>query len=318
MSGLVTIGEPLGQVAADREGPLRPGAPAALSVCGAEATVAIGIRRLGIPAAYIGRVGDDAFGRMSIETLRGEGVDVSSVTVDPAAPTGFLLRTRRTADRDVVDYWRAGSAGSRLRPEDVDPDVVAAADLLHVTGITPALSDTAATAVDRACDLARRAGVPISFDVNHRSRLWHGRSARTALLPLAAGADVVFGGRHELALLLDAAPDAPPEKLLAGLAAEGVREVVVSLGAEGAVGLLDGELARVAAHKVKDRGRHRRRGRVRRRLPGRPPRGPRPGRASAVGEAPLGAFAVGTRGDWEGLPRRAELALVEHHDQVVR
>ena len=170
MSGLVTVGEPLGQVAADREGPLRPGAPAALSVCGAEATVAIGIRRLGIPAAYIGRVGDDAFGRMIIEALRGEGVDVSSVTVDPAAPTGLLLRTRRTADRDVVDYWRAGSAGSRLRPEDIDPEVVAAAGLLHVTGITPALSDTAAAAVGRACDLARRAGVPISFDVNHRSR----------------------------------------------------------------------------------------------------------------------------------------------------
>ena len=240
MSGLVTVGEPLGQVAAEREGPLRPGAPAALSVCGAEATVAIGVRRLGIPAAYIGRVGDDAFGRMSVEALRGEGVDVTSVTVDPAAPTGLLLRTRRTADRDVVDYWRAGSAGSRLRPEDVDPDVVAAADLLHVTGITPALSDTAAAAVGRACDLARRAGVPISFDVNHRSRLWHGRSARTALLTLAAGADVVFGGA-QLALLLDAAPDTPPEKLLAGLAAEGVREVVVTLGAEGAVGLLDGD-----------------------------------------------------------------------------
>ena len=317
MSGLVTVGEPLGQVAADREGPLRPGAPAALSVCGAEATVAIGIRRLGIPAAYIGRVGDDAFGRMSIEALRGEGVDISSVTVDPAAPTGLLLRTRRTADRDVVDYWRAGSAGSRLRPEDVDPDVVAAADLLHVTGITPALSDTAAAAVGRACDLARRAGVPVSFDVNHRSRLWHGRSARTALLPLAAGADVVFGGRHELALLLDAAPDAPPEKLLAGLAAEGVREVVVSLGAEGAVGLLDGELARVAAHPVKavdviGAGDAFVAGYLAARLEGLDQV------ARLRSGSTLGAFAVGTRGDWEGLPRRAELALVEHHDQVVR
>lgn len=317
MSGLVTVGELLGQVTADREGPLRPGAPAALSVCGAEATVAIGIRRLGIPAAYIGRVGDDAFGRMSVEALRGEGVDVTSVTVDPAAPTGLLLRTRRTADRDVVDYWRAGSAGSGLRPEDVDPDVVAAADLLHVTGITPALSDTAAAAVGHACDLARQAGVPISFDVNHRSRLWHGRSARTALLPLAAGADVVFGGRHELALLLDAAPDAPPEKLLAGLAAEGVREVVVTLGAEGAVGLLDGELARVAAHPVKavdviGAGDAFVAGYLAARLEGIDQV------ARLRSGSALGAFAVGTRGDWEGLPRRAELALVEHHDQVVR
>lgn len=184
MSGLVTLGELLGQVAAEREGPLRPGAPATLSVCGAEATVAIGVRRLGPPAAYIGRSGDDVFGRMGREVLDGEGIDVAHLSLDPSAPTGLLLRTRRTADRSVVEYLRAGSAGSRLGPEDVDPELIAAADLVHVTGITPALSDTAAAAVDRACDLARRSGVAISLDVNHRTQLWSGRSARAALLPL--------------------------------------------------------------------------------------------------------------------------------------
>ena len=185
MSELVTLGELLGQIAAQREGRLRPGAPAALSVCGAEATVAIGVRRLGMSAAYVGRCGEDAFGRMGVEVLRGEGIDVSGVMLDSAAPTGLLLRTRRTADRDLVEYVRAGSAGSRLCPEDVDPDLIAGADLLHVTGITSALSDTAAAAVDRACDLARRSGVPISFDVNYRARLWTQESARAALLPRA-------------------------------------------------------------------------------------------------------------------------------------
>src|SRR3954451_7214078 len=116
MTGLVPLGELLGQVAADREGPPRPGAPATLSVCGAEATVAIGVRRLGVPATYIGRSGEDTFGRMGLDVLRGEGVDVSRLTLDPTAPTGLLLRTRRTADRDVVEYLRAGSAGSRLSP----------------------------------------------------------------------------------------------------------------------------------------------------------------------------------------------------------
>jgi 2-dehydro-3-deoxygluconokinase len=317
MSGLVTLGELLGQVAAERQGPVRPGAPATLSVCGAEATVAIGVARLGLPSTFVGRSGDDAFGRMGLDVLRGEGVDVSGLTLDPTAPTGLLLRTRRTADRDVVEYLRASSAGSRLRPEDVDPDVVAAADLLHITGITPALSDSAAGAVGHACDLARGSGVPISFDVNHRARLWTGRSARAALLPLAAGADVVFGGRQELALHLDAARDTPPERLLTELAARGPREVVVSLGADGAIGVQDGEPAAVAAHRVTPvdvlgAGDAFVAGYLAARLDGLDQQG-----RLRLGST-LGAFAVGTRGDWEGLPRRAELALFDHGDQVMR
>jgi 2-dehydro-3-deoxygluconokinase len=317
MTGLVTLGELLGQVAGGREGVPRPGAPATLSVCGAEATVAIGVRRLGLPAAYIGRSGDDTFGRMGRDVLRGEGVDVSRLTLDPAAPTGLLLRTRRTADRDLVEYLRAGSAGSRLCPDDVDPELVAGAALLHVTGITPALSDSAAAAVHHACDVARRSGVPISFDVNHRARLWTGRSARAALLPLAAGADVVFGGRDELALLLDEAPDAPPERLLRGVAAEGPREVVVTLGADGAAGLVGDELVSVAARRVTPvdvvgAGDAFVAGYLAARLDGR-------GQRSRLDLATtLGAFAVSTRGDWEGLPHRPDLGLLEHSDGVVR
>jgi 2-dehydro-3-deoxygluconokinase len=317
MNGLVTLGELLGQVGADREGPPRPGAQAALSVCGAEATVAIGVRRLGVPAAYIGRTGDDTFGRMGLEVLRGEGVDVHHLALDPSAPTGVLLRTRRTADRSVVEYVRAGSAGSRLGPEDVDPELIAAAGVLHVTGITPALSDTAAAAVDRACDLAGRSGVPISFDVNHRARLWTGRSARAALLPLARRADIVFGGPHELALLLDAPPDTTPQLLLSELAAQGPREVVVSLGADGAAGLCEGELATAAAHRVTSvdvvgAGDAFVAGYLAARLQG----------LDQVARlrmgCTLGAFAVGTRGDWEGLPRTADLALINLHDEVMR
>lgn len=317
MSGLVTLGELLGQVAAEREGPLRPGAPATLSVCGAEATVAIAIRRLGVPAAYIGRCGDDGFGRLGRQVLHGEGIDVAHLSLDPSAPTGLLLRTRRTADRSVVEYLRARSAGSRLGPEDVDPELIAAAGLVHVTGITPALSDTAAAAVDRTCDLARRFGVPISFDVNHRTQLWGGRSARAALLPLARRADIVFGGRQELALLLDVPPDTPPERLLSDLAAQGPREVVVSLGVDGAVGLSDGELATAAAHRVTPvdvigAGDAFVAGYLAGRLQGLDQR------ARLRLACALGAFAVGTRGDWEGLPRTADLALLDHDDGVVR
>jgi 2-dehydro-3-deoxygluconokinase len=317
VSGLVTLGELLGQVRSTTDGPLRPGAPASLSVCGAEATVAIGVRRLGLPATYIGRTGDDAFGHMGLQVLRGEDVDTSGFRLDPAAPTGLLLRGRRSADLTLVEYLRAGSAGSRLCPDDVEPRLVTSAQLLHVTGITPALSDTAAAAVHHACDLAQRAGVPISFDVNYRARLWTEAAARVALLPLAARADVVFGGRRELALLVDAAPDTPPERLLAEVCALGPSDVVVGLGADGAAGLCDGAFAAVPAHRVTavdvvGAGDAFVAGYLSARLDGLGQRD-----RLRMGST-LGAFAVSTVGDWEGLPRRAELPLLEHSDDVVR
>jgi 2-dehydro-3-deoxygluconokinase len=159
--------------------------------------------------------------------------------------------------------------------------------------------------------------VPISVDVNYRARLWTERSARAVLLPLAARADVVFGGRHELALLLDAAPDTPSEELLAQVAAHGPRDVVVSLGAAGAAGLCDGQFATVGAHPVTTvdvvgAGDAFVAGYLAARLDGLDQR------ARLRSGTTLGAFAVGTRGDWEGLPRRADLALLQHHDDVVR
>ena len=317
MSGLVTLGEQMGQLSAEREGPLRAGSPAWVSVCGAEATVAIGVSRLGFPVTYLGRVGDDAFGLMGRTVLRAEGVDVSHLVVDPAAPTGLLVRTRRTADRTVVEYLRAGSAGSRLAPEDLDEDVVAAADLLHVTGITPALGPSAAAAVERAVAVAVAAGVPVSVDVNHRARLWASDDPPW-LRPLVSAADVLFGSRHELGLLAPGLDeDAPTAELLTAAAAHGPREVVLTQGAAGASSLVDGVLLSVEAHRVTavdvvGAGDAFVAGYLAARLEGREPLERL--RAGAV----VGAFAVGSRGDWEGLPRRAELALFDHVDDVLR
>jgi 2-dehydro-3-deoxygluconokinase len=317
MSGLVTLGEQMGQVRADEEGPLRAGSPARLSVCGAEATVAIGVRRLGFPATYLGRVGDDAFGRMGIEVLQAEGVDVGHIVRDPAAPTGLLIRNRRTADRTVVEYLRAGSAGSRLAPADVDADVVASADVLHVTGITPALGSSSADAVLHAVSVARAAGVPVSLDVNHRARLWPSADPHW-LRELVSAATVVFGSPHELALLAPGQDaDASPAQLLQGVASRGPREVVLKQGSAGATSLVDGELQAVKAHRVTvvdvvGAGDAFVAGYLAARLENRPPL-----ERLRLG-ALVGAFAVGVRGDWEGLPRRAELALFEHADDVLR
>lgn len=317
MSGLVTVGEQLGQISADPEGPLRAGAAARLSVCGAEATVAIGVRRLGFPATYLGRVGDDEFGRMGVDVLRAEGVDVGRVVIDPEAPTGLLIRNRRTADRTVVEYVRAGSAGSRLTPADIDDEAVAAADVLHVTGITPALGASAAAAVAHTVAVAREAGVPVSLDVNHRARLWPCADPPW-LAELVSAASIVFGSAHEMALLVpELGVDAQPARILREVALRGPREVVLKQGAAGASSLVDGEIVSVPAHPVTvvdtvGAGDAFVAGYLAARLDGLAPR-----ERLRLGTV-LGAFCVGVRGDWEGLPRRGELALFEHSDDVLR
>ena len=93
-------------------------------MAGAESNLAIGVRRLGRSAAWISRVGDDEFGRLVVGTLAAEGVDTSRVTVDATAPTGLMVKERRSDAITRVQYYRSGSAASRLSPSDVDEDLV--------------------------------------------------------------------------------------------------------------------------------------------------------------------------------------------------
>lgn len=148
MTALVTLGETMAVLAADRPGPLACGTSLRLGFAGAEATVAIGVSRLGHQASWTGRVGADSAGTMILDGLRGESVDVSRARVDDTASTGLMLRERRTPDHTRVTYYRRGLAGSRLAPDDIDPELVTRARVLHVTGITPALGDAPAPRSD--------------------------------------------------------------------------------------------------------------------------------------------------------------------------
>lgn len=141
------------------------------SVGGAESNTAIGLARLGHRSAFIGRVGADPLGQEVERTLRGEGVDVTHLVRDPERPTGLMLKERRGGPAVSVHYYRAGSAGSALDVGDVPAAAVTRARLLHVTGITLALGDAPRRAVRHALQLARDAGVTVSFDANFRYKL---------------------------------------------------------------------------------------------------------------------------------------------------
>ncbi|QKW09823.1 sugar kinase [Streptomyces sp. NA04227] len=310
MTGLVTLGEAMAVVASTEPGPLAPRTAARISFAGAEATVAIGVSRLGHPASWIGTVGSDAAGAMILGGLRAEGVDVGCARQEQGLPTGLMLRERRTADRTLAAYYRRGLAGSRLGPADVDEQLVAGARLLHVTGITPALSASARDAVRHAVRIARAAKVAVSLDVNYRSLLWSREEAAEELRPLVAEADVVFAGTDEASLFSTAST---PEGLAGALAALGPSQAVIKLGAQGALAQVDGEVhvqdvVPVTAVDPIGAGDAFVAGYLAAQLSGAAPR------ERLRTAATCGAFAVAVHGDWEGLPRREELTLLAGDD----
>ncbi len=233
---VIAIGEPLVALLAIGSAPLADVEAFSRHVAGAEANVAVGLARLGHRALFVGRVGDDGFGRIIARRLRGEGVDVSGVVVDPERRTGLLVRERRALGPSEVLYYRRGSAGSAVGLPDVDAVAPAfiGARWLHLTGITPALSDGAHGAVLRAIELARANDVRISFDVNLRRRLWSDEEAAKRLNPIALGADVVFGDADELAVVAGVAPSADGLEAARTLHSGGSGSVVVKQGAAGA------------------------------------------------------------------------------------
>jgi 2-dehydro-3-deoxygluconokinase len=303
---LLAVGETMALLTAAEVGRLRHATAMTLGVAGAESNVAIGARRLGCPAAWVGRVGADELGELVVSRIRAEGVDVTGVVRDPAAPTSLMLKERRTADLVRVRYYRRHGPGARLEPGDLDPAQVAAAGVLHVTGITPALSDSARATVEHAVELARAAGVPVSFDLNYRSALWSPGRAAAALRDLAARADLVFAGDDEAELLGLAGE---PADLARGLADLGAGHAVVKLGERGAVAAVDGEVHAVDPLRVRavdpvGAGDAFVAGYLAETLAGRPVA------ERLATAAACGAFAVTVPGDWEGLPSRDELAAL--------
>ncbi|MEU2517900.1 sugar kinase [Streptomyces pseudogriseolus] len=217
--------------------PSRPGRLADVpafhrSIGGAESNVACALAAAGHTTRWVSRVGADGFGDHLVEAIGGYGVDVSHVRRDPDRPTGVYFRTAgdRADDAHEVAYYRAGSAASAMSPTSVDLDAVRAGRVLHLSGITAALSPDCLALMRELT--APRAGRPlISFDVNHRPGLWGEAYGPEVLLDLARGADIVFVGEDEAeeAWGLRGGPTAIREALPEPTV------LVVKQGAEGAV-----------------------------------------------------------------------------------
>jgi 2-dehydro-3-deoxygluconokinase len=317
MATLLTLGETMGVAGTTPGTPLATAGQLRLSTAGAEATVAIGMQRLGHTAAWVGTVGDDEIGRRVLRDLRAEGVDTRYVRCVAGAPTGFMVRDHRTPDYVSVSYYRTGLAGALLCPADVDAAFAGLGEVavLHLTGITPLLSATCRAAVHRAIDLAGERGATVSFDVNYRRTLAEPDRAGIEAREVLTRTDLLFVGDDETHLLVDE-PDPPTAARV--LAASGPSEVVVKRGSRGACAATrSGEFHQapaldVAVVDVIGAGDSFVAGYLAARADGLDI----PGRLAWA--TVCAACTVGTHGDWEGLPTRDEVEVRARAGLTVR
>ncbi|WP_330602771.1 sugar kinase [Anaerosolibacter carboniphilus] len=199
---VVTFGETMVMFNPDSTGPLRYVHNYNKTIAGAESNVAIALARLGHQVGWFSKLGDDEFGRYIKSVIMGEGVDVSRVVVDESRQTGLVFKERFAHVNPNVYYYRKHSAASNINIEDLDMAYIQLAKILHITGITPALSDVNKKTAYHIMEKAKEKGVLISFDPNIRLKLWRAEEARTTILDMAKQSDIIFPGIDEGELLL--------------------------------------------------------------------------------------------------------------------
>jgi 2-dehydro-3-deoxygluconokinase len=193
---LVALGEPLLEF-----NQIRAGAEQFLQGFGGDTSnCIIAASRLGAATAYVTRLGDDAFGRKFLGLWEREHVDISGVRTDPDAPTGIYFVTHGDAGHEF-SYLRAGSAASRMRPADLPLEVIRDAKVLHVSGISQAISASACDTVFAALDAARQSGARISYDSNLRLKLWPLARAKAVIVATLPMTDWFLPSLDEAALL---------------------------------------------------------------------------------------------------------------------
>lgn len=199
---LVTFGESMVVFNPRSIGPLRHVNTFEKTIGGAESNVATALAKLNHTVGWFSKLSNDEFGRYIISTIRGEGVDTSRVILDEDNLTGILFKEYYQRSNPNVYYYRKNSAASTISPDDIDEEYIKSAKILHLTGITPALSKSAREAVYKAIDIAKANGVLVSFDPNVRLKLWTIDEAKKVLINIANEADIIMPGLDEAELLL--------------------------------------------------------------------------------------------------------------------
>ncbi len=197
---------------------------------GAPANVAVGLARLGIASAFMGKVGNDGFGRFLARTLAEEGVDNRALSFSDQASTALAFVSLRDAGEREFMFYRAHSADPRFSREDVNPAVFDGARLLHF-GSMSLISEPFRDAILHAVALAQRRGMLVSYDPNLRLAMWPDEPAAREGIRLGwRQADIVKISIEELEFL---AGPGDPLHAVRGLWHDRLRLVAITMGAAG-------------------------------------------------------------------------------------
>ncbi len=192
---------------------------------------AIAAARQGAKVGYLTALGADDFGDQLMRLWQAEGVDATQVIRDPDAHTGVYFVAHGPQGHSF-SYLRAGSAASRMQPADLPADYIAGARILHVSGISQAISASACDTVFAAIALARQAGVQVSYDTNLRLKLWPLARARAISAATVAQCDILLPSLEDAEALTGLSD---PDAILDHYLAAGVGLVVLKMGKAGAI-----------------------------------------------------------------------------------
>lgn len=251
MSNVLLFGEPMALLIANTTGPLEGVETFTRAMSGAEVNVCIGLSRLGHRARYLSRLGDDPFGHYIQKALQDNHIDTSAITWDPVYRTGIQLKNRVDDGSDpYAPYYRKGSAASHISPAEIDALDLDDIDLIHVTGIPPALSQSARAASLRLMERARENGITLTFDPNLRPSLWEDEETmKTVIHEMASKADYFLPGIEECRRLsgLDSLED-----FFDFYESLGAKTVIIKDGSNGAFFRQDGEIIRIPGFPVEE------------------------------------------------------------------
>ena len=244
---VVTLGESMVLFTPQAVGSMTYASTFTKTIGGAESNVAIALSRLGHNVGWISLLGRDDFGLYLRNTIRGEGVDTSHVHFVNTHPTAVFFKERKASGEPSVFYYRKNSAASTIAPSHLNEDYIAKAKYLHLTGITPALSDSCLAAIHHSIDIAKKHGVKVVFDPNIRLKLWSKEKAVPVLKEIAQRCDIVLPGIEEGELLTG---ESDYEEIAKYFLQGSASLVVVKLGKEGAYYATNEQTGIVQGEKV--------------------------------------------------------------------
>ncbi len=234
---VITMGETMLRFTPPDHQRLEQGTSYQVHVGGSESNTAVGLSRLGLNVAHITRVTDNALGTLIQNTLRAQGIDTRHTLLTPYHRIGLYFLEEAHAPRvSQVIYDRADSAMSHITPDDLPPIFTPDhAKILHLSGITLAISATAAETAYAALKQAKSAGWQISFDLNYRAKLWSYPQALATCHEALQMADLLYFPLRDALQLFDLAADTPAEAVTAHIATQFPQaHIVLTLGASGA------------------------------------------------------------------------------------